>query len=61
MISWFIRKKTSVALSTIEVEYITTNVASHEAIWLQKLLAGLFDQELQMNLIHFDNQSCVKI
>jgi hypothetical protein len=61
MISWFSRKQTFVALSTTEAEYITTSVASREAVWLQKLLAGLFDQELETTLIHCDNQSCVKI
>jgi hypothetical protein len=61
MISWFSRKQTFVALSTTEVEYIAASVASHEAVWLQKLLAGLFDQELETTLIHCDNQSCVKL
>jgi hypothetical protein len=41
MISWFSRKQASVALSTIETEYIATSVTSREAVWLQKLLAGL--------------------
>jgi hypothetical protein len=33
-ISWFSRKKTYVALSTTESEYITTTGASREAVWL---------------------------
>jgi hypothetical protein len=49
-----------VALSTIEAEYIAASVASREAVWLQKLLAGLFDLELEPTLIYCDNQSCVK-
>jgi hypothetical protein len=32
------RKQVSVALSTTKMEYITTNVASHEAVWLQNFL-----------------------
>jgi hypothetical protein len=47
-ISRISRKQTSVAISTIEVEYIVTNVASRKAVWLWKLLAGLFDHELEM-------------
>ena len=43
MISWSCRKHTSVALSTVEVEYIAASDASREAVWLWKLLAGLFD------------------
>jgi hypothetical protein len=61
MISWLRRKQTSVALSTSEVDYIATNVASHEAVWLRKLLAWLIDLELEITLIYCDNQSCVKL
>jgi hypothetical protein len=61
MISWLSRKQTSVALSTSEAEYITRSVESREAVWLQKLLAGIFDLELEPTLIHCDNQSCVKL
>jgi hypothetical protein len=46
MISWLSRKHTSLALGTIEAEYIAASFASHEAVWLQKLLAGLFDLDL---------------
>jgi hypothetical protein len=61
MISWLSRKKTLVALSTSKVEYIAANFASREAMWLRKLLAGLFDLELEPTLIYCDNQSCVKL
>ena len=61
MISWLSRKKTSVALSTLEAKYIAASVASREAVWLRKLLAGIFDLELEPTLIHCDNQSCVKL
>jgi hypothetical protein len=36
-------------------------VASCEAMWLRKLLVGIFDLELEPTLIHCDNQSCVKL
>jgi len=61
MISWLSKRQTSVALSTIEVEYIATSVASHEAMWVSKLLAGIFDLELEPNLIHYENKSCMKL
>jgi hypothetical protein len=61
MISWISRKQNFVALSTTKVEYITASVASREAVWIQKLLAGLFYQELETTLIHCDNQSFVKL
>jgi hypothetical protein len=61
MISWFSRKQTSVALITVEVEYIAARSASNEAVWLRKLLAGLFDLELEATCIWCENQSCVNL
>jgi hypothetical protein len=49
------------ALSTAEAEYIAVYMASHEAVWLQKLLAGLFGQMLDPIVIHYDDQRCVKL
>jgi hypothetical protein len=49
------------ALRTAKEEYIAASVASREGMWLRKLLAGLFDLELEPTLIHCDNQSCVKL
>jgi hypothetical protein len=42
MVSWCNRKQTFVALSTTEVEYIAICTIVREAVWLRKLLAGLF-------------------
>ena len=61
MISWSNRKQSSVALSTAEVEYIAASDASKEAIWLRKLLMGLFGDVLETTVIHCDNQSHVKL
>ena len=61
MISWLRRKKMSMALNIREAEYIAASVSSREAIWLWKIRAGLFDQELEMTLIHCYNKSCVNI
>ena len=59
--SWFNRKQKSVALSFSEAEYMAVSQASCEAIWLHKLLYGLFDQELRPTIIHCDNQNCIKL
>jgi hypothetical protein len=45
----------------MEAEYISTCSASCEAIWLQKLLTGLFDLEMRETAILCDNQSCIKM
>jgi hypothetical protein len=61
MITWFSRKKTFVALSSTEAEYMAVSMASCEAIWICKLLTCLFDQELEPMVIYYDNQSCIKL
>jgi hypothetical protein len=61
MISWQSRKQSSVALSTAEAEYIAVGYASCEAIWLRKLLTGLFDLEIDATTILCDNQRCIKM
>jgi hypothetical protein len=42
MVLWSNKKQSCVALSTIEVEYVAACVARREAVWLWKLLSGLF-------------------
>ena len=61
MVSWFDRKQSAIALSTVEAEYIAACMAAREAVWLWKLLAGLSGQRLEPTMIHCDNQSCVKM
>ena len=61
MISWFSRKQSSVALNTTETEYIAACSSSCDTIWLQNLMSGLFDLDLDTILILCDNQSCVKM
>jgi hypothetical protein len=55
MISWQSRKKYSITLNTVEAEYISACFASCEAIWLRKLLTGLFDLEMEATTILCDN------
>ena len=61
VISWFSRRKSCVALSTAEAEYVTACLASCEVVWLRKLLSDLFDLQLDATCIYCDNQSCVKL
>ena len=44
-----------------EAKYIPACSASCEAIWLQKLMSGLSDMELDTTVILCDNQSCIKM
>jgi hypothetical protein len=61
MISWQSRKQSNIALITMEEEYIVACSTSCEAIWLRKLLIGLFDLEMEATTILCDNQSCIKM
>jgi hypothetical protein len=61
MFSWKSRKKSSISLSTIEVEYIVACSPSCEAMWIQKLLKGLFYLDMEATVILCDKQSCIKM
>jgi hypothetical protein len=61
VVSWFSRKQKSVAFSSAEAEYMASNQASCEALWLRKLLVRLFGVQLRPTLIYCDNQSCIKL
>jgi hypothetical protein len=50
-----------VALSSVEAEYMAASQASCEALWLRKLLVGLFGVQLRPTVIYCDNQSCIKL
>ena len=40
---------------------MAASLASCEAIWLRKMLFGLFGQALRPSVIYCDNQSCIKL
>jgi hypothetical protein len=61
MVLWSSRKQSCVALSMTEAEYVATCAVSREAVWLQKLLSGLFCLRLEATCIWCDNQSCMKL
>jgi hypothetical protein len=55
MISWQSRKQSNIALSTAKAEYIVACFSSCEAIWICKLLIGLFDLDMEATMILCDN------
>jgi hypothetical protein len=60
IISCFSRQQCSMALRSAEVEYMIASLAACDALWLRKLLLGLFGHELEAIMIHCDNQSCIR-
>ena len=61
MISWFSRIHPVVALSSTEAEHVAASMGTREVVWLRKLLFGLFGKPLNPTIIHYDNQSCIKL
>ena len=55
MISSLNRKKTNIALRMTEDEYIAACSSCSEVVWLQNMLEGLFDEEIDAIDIPFDN------
>ena len=49
------------ALSSAEAEYMASNMASCEGMWLRKLLSGLFECELEAIVVHCDSQTGIRI
>eukprot|EP00253_Pinus_taeda_P005070 PITA_05070 len=60
-ISWYSRKQRSVALSSAEAEYMVESLVACEAIWMRKILVGLFGSHLEPTVIYCDNHSCIKL
>ena len=61
IVSWYNRKQRSVALSSVEAKYMVASLAACEAIWMRKILVGLFGSYLEPTVIYCDNQSCIKL
>jgi hypothetical protein len=61
VVSWYRRKQRSMVLNSAEVEYMAASQAAREAIWMRKILVGLFGSHLDSTVIHCDNQSCIKL
>ena len=55
MVMWFSRKQPTVALSSTEAKYMAASMGAREAVWLRKLLFGLFGKKLDSTMIHCGN------
>ena len=60
-ITWSSRKQTSVALLTVEAEYLALSVATQEAIWLRHLQEELGVTNTGPTLIFEDNQGAISM
>jgi hypothetical protein len=60
-ISWASRQQPTVALSTVEAEYMALSDATKEAVWLRALLLELGYGQDSATIIHEDNQGCLSL
>ena len=58
-VTWACRKQPSVALSTVEAEYIALSLATQEVTWLRYLLEEIGDNIKGATLINEDNQGAI--
>ena len=60
-ISWSSKKQPTVALLTIESEYMAAANAARKAIWLRILLEDLGYPQISASVIYGDNQGCISL
>nr|GEW80291.1 uncharacterized mitochondrial protein AtMg00810-like [Tanacetum cinerariifolium] len=60
-ITWCSKKKTTVALSSCEAEFMAATAAACQAIWLRGLLAEVTGLERQKVIIRVDNKSTIAL
>ena len=60
-ISWQSKKQKTVALSTVEAEYMATTQATKEAIWWRSFLKGLGHDMSHPTILHSDSQGSIAL
>nr|KYP69002.1 Copia protein [Cajanus cajan] len=57
--SWASKKQATIAQSTAEVEYIVAAETTSQAIWLQRILEKMSEQQDGPTIIYCDNRSTI--
>ena len=60
-ISWQSKKQPTVALSTVEAEYMAISAATKEALWLRLLLTEVGFSQKEATKLMEDNQGCIAL
>jgi hypothetical protein len=61
IVSWSSNKKPTISLSSIEAEYKELCVAPCEAIWLERLLQDVGEEQKKYTTIKCDNEISIKL
>ena len=60
-IVWQSRSQSSIALSTLEAEYMAMSDATKECIWIRQLMQDLSCEQKTATVIRVDNQAAIKL
>ena len=60
-VNWGSQRQTTVALSTVEAEYMALTAATQEALFVRQLLAEFFMQQTEPSVMMDDNQGCIAL
>ena len=58
-ISWILRKQRCVPLSSSEAEYVASNEATYEAIWMKHIIFDMLQDDSKPNMILYENMSAI--
>ncbi|KAI0493267.1 hypothetical protein KFK09_027543 [Dendrobium nobile] len=61
LISWSVKKQTTVARSSTEAEYRSLSSAISEVLWIRRLAAELLILQSQATILHCDNTSAIAL
>ncbi|KAK4387257.1 Retrovirus-related Pol polyprotein from transposon RE1 [Sesamum angolense] len=61
VVSWCSKKQSTVALSSTEVEYKATTIATQECIWLKCLIGDIYGKVNYAIPIECDNESAIRL
>jgi len=61
IILWCSRKQNSIALSSAEAEYISTNKVVCQSMWLRRILSNLHQKVIDPTIILYDNMLAIII
>jgi hypothetical protein len=59
-VSWSSKQQASVALSSMEAEYMAASAACQEAVWLDRVLKELGSSNSNTTILYEDNKSCIQ-
>eukprot|EP00253_Pinus_taeda_P029848 PITA_29848 len=60
-ISWASKKKSIVALSTAEAEYVAATTAACQTVWMRRMLRSLSQEQAKATVIFCDNSSAIAL